>query len=131
MKLLLDTNIFLWAFSCQARLSATVINALENPDNQLFLSAMSPWEILVKQGKGKLHINTGGVPIDKFLITQREALGIESLPVTETTAFQLLKLPPIHSDPFDRLLICQTIEHGLILVTPDVHISRYPIRTLW
>ncbi|MDP2286257.1 MAG: type II toxin-antitoxin system VapC family toxin [Pseudohongiella sp.] len=131
MKLLLDTNIFLWAFGWPARLSATVRTALENPDNQLFLSAISPWEILVKHGKGKLQINTGGVPIEKFLITQREALGIESLPVTEAMAFQLLKLPPIHGDPFDRLLICQAIADGLTLVTPDAHISRYPIRTLW
>lgn len=131
MRLLLDTNIFLWAFGWQARLSIAAKSALENPDNQLFLSAVSPWEILVKIGKGKLNINTGGLPVEKFLLAQREALDIESLPVTEPSAFQLLKLPAIHGDPFDRLLICQCIEHGLTLLTPDAQIQRYPIKTLW
>lgn len=131
MNLLLDTNAFLWAFGGTANLSATVKDALENPDNPLFLSAISPWEILIKVGKGKLKIDTRGLPVEHFLAVQREALGIKSLPVTEATVMQLPKLPPIHGDPFDRLLICQAIEHGLILVTPDRHIQRYPIRTLW
>ena len=131
MKLLLDTNAFLWAFGRKASLSVTAKDALENSAIQLFLSAISPWEILIKVGKGKLNMDTSGLPVAQFLAAQREALDMESLPVTEATVMQLPKLPPIHQDPFDRLLICQAIEHGLILVTPDQHVSRYPIRTLW
>lgn len=131
MKLLLDTSTFLWAFGKQAGLSANARSALEDSSNALFLSPVSQWEILVKVGKGKLAIATGGIAVEKFLVIQREALGIETLPVTEADAAQLPRLPTVHGDPFDRVLICQTIEHGLTLVTPDQHISRYPIRTLW
>jgi PIN domain nuclease of toxin-antitoxin system len=61
----------------------------------------------------------------------REAHGFTELPLTEAAAFQLTKLPELHRDPFDRMLVCQCIEHGLTLVTPDEAIQDYPIRTLW
>lgn len=131
MKLLLDTCTFLWLFGRQAGLSAAAREALIDSDHQAFVSAVSIWEILVKHGRGRLGLDTNGMPPDRFLTIQRQAHLLESLAVTEATAAQVIKLPVIHHDPFDRLLICQAIEHGLTLVTPDRQIQRYPIRTLW
>ncbi len=131
MKLLLDTCTFLWWAGKSKRLSPNAMAALADADNELFLSAASLWEILVGYMRGKeLPVHVPGEP-EQYFSQLRQRIGAESLPVTEITVMQLPKLPPIHGDPFDRLLICQAIEHGLILVTPDAHISRYPIRTLW
>lgn len=58
-------------------------------------------------------------------------MGIEELPLTEAATLQLSKLPALHKDPFDRMLVCQAIEHGLTIVTPDEMVRSYPIRTLW
>lgn len=131
MRLLLDTCTFLWVFGRQAGLSGPAREALANPDHQAFVSPVTIWEILVKHGKGKLGLETGGMPVERFLIAQRVAHRFDSLPVTEEAAIQLPKLPPLHHDPFDRLLICQAIAHGLTLVTPDDQITRYPVAMLW
>ena len=131
MKLLLDTCTFLWFAQLPEKLPPKVASALTDPDNKLFLSAVSLWEILISHMRGKvLPLRVPDTPA-RYFVELRKRLEIESLPVYEAAAAQLTKLPDIHRDPFDRLLICQSIEHGLTLTTPDAHISRYPIRTLW
>lgn len=131
MKLLLDTCTFLWFAQTPEKLPPPVANALTDPDNELFLSAVSLWEILVSHMRGRvLPLNVPGTP-ERYFVELRKRLDIESLPVYEAATAQLVKLPDIHKDPFDRLLICQSIEHGLTLVTPDSHIRQYPIRTFW
>lgn len=131
MKLLLDTCTFLWLFGRQAGLSGQAREVLGDSANQAFVSSVTIWEILVKHGRGRLDIETQGMPVAQFVVSQRRAHQLDSLPVTEEVAMQVPKLPAVHHDPFDRLLICQSIEHGLTLVTPDKNIRRYPIRTLW
>lgn len=131
MKLLLDTCTFLWLGAQPERLSPNARTVLADADNELFLSPVSLWEILVCHMRGKkLPLKVPDSP-EHYFSALRQRMGVESLSVTENTVIQLPRLPAVHQDPFDRLLICQAIEHGMTLVTPDAHISRYPIRALW
>lgn len=128
MNILLDTCSFLWIISGSGELSATAGEAFADPGNEIFLSAASCWEISVKWSLGKLRL-----PEDpaRFLPKQRSQHFIEPLPITEQAVFHLAKLPHHHKDPFDRILICQAIEHSLMLLTPDPLITQYPVRTAW
>lgn len=131
MRLLLDTCTFLWFAERPANLSPRARRALQDPDAALYLSAASLWEILVKYMTGKhLSLHVPQAP-EHYFVELRARLDVAPLPVTEEAVVQLPKLPPLHQDPFDRLLICQAIAHGLTLVTPDDKITRYPVATLW
>lgn len=92
---------------------------------------ISCWEIIAKNRSGKLNVGTQEQPLDAFLRGSRVAHELEMLGMDEQTVRHLINLPDVHRDPFDRMLICQAIEHQLVLVTPDAHIQRYPIKTLW
>lgn len=131
MRLLLDTCTFLWLIGQPGRLSPAVVETIADSDNACYLSAVSLWEILAKLGTGRLEIDSRDATPEAFLLTQRAAHRIEPLPLAEADVAQLLKLPALHRDPFDRMLICQAIEHGLTLVTPDPQVRRYPVKTLW
>ncbi len=89
---------------------------------------MSSWKITVKHGLGRLPLPK--LP-DPFIRTQRELHGIATLPLDEEATLYLSRLPALHSDPFDRMLVCQALAQGLILLTPDEEITRYPVRTIW
>ena len=128
MNLLLDTVTFLWWVSGGDGLSAAVHDAVEDPARRVFLSAVSAWEITVKHGLGELPLP--GTPAT--LVTQwRVGHAFEELPLSEAAVLNLTRLPALHRDPFDRMLVCQAIEHGLTIVTPDEAIRAYPVRTLW
>jgi PIN domain nuclease of toxin-antitoxin system len=129
MRLLLDTCTFLRLISDYERIPTATIARLENGD--LTVSVLCLWEILIKQGKGLLRIDSDGTPTSLFWRRSCETLNIQILPVTMHDIAHLESLPGIHRDPFDRLLICQAIEHGLAIVTPDGHIRQYPVKTLW
>ena len=131
MRLLLDSCSFLWLIGQAAALPEHVRAAIAEPDNACFLSAASLWEIMVKHRAGRLEIDSRGTPPERFLTMQREAHGIDPLSIDESAVVQLPKLPDLHRDPFDRILICQAIAHGLTLVTPDEAIRRYPVLTMW
>lgn len=128
MRLLLDTCTFLWTVEGGDELSDRVRDALADPDNDVFLSAVSAWEIAVKHGLGKLPLPE---PPDRYVPAQRNARGIEALPLDEESALQLARLPALHRDPFDRMLICQALAGALTVVTPDPEIARYPVKILW
>ena len=72
-----------------------------------------------------------GEPVEKYVTRRREANSITSLELTEEAVLQLPKLPPLHADPFDRMLVCQAIVHGLTILTPDEWITQYPVRVMW
>jgi len=131
MKLLLDTCTFLWWIAEHPDMSGKAAQALRDPDHPCWLSVASLWEILVKCRAGRLTIDCGAQSVFDFLGEQCRVNQIGLLPVLADDIRHISQLPDIHRDPFDRLLICQTIEHGLTLVTPDRNIQRYPIRTLW
>lgn len=128
MKLLLDTCTFLWVITDDPALSARAREAYLDPEHACFLSAVSAWEIAVKHALGRLPLPG---PPDRFIPEQRERHGIEALPLDELAALLLPRLPALHRDPFDRMLVCQAIAGGLTLLTPDAELARYPIRTLW
>ena len=128
LNLLLDTCTFLWLVNDDAQLSDAVKFQFQSELNNVYLSAISAWEITVKAGLGRLNLDR---PPASYVPYYRELHQIESLALEESATTQLPKLPNLHKDPFDRMLICQAIHHGLILVTPDPLISGYPVRTLW
>lgn len=127
MRLLLDTHIFLWLISGDKRMPYAMQEVIRSPDNQVYLSVVSLWESLVKYQLGKLSFPQ---PPESYLPVQRERHRINSLPLDEPSVGQLANLAPLHRDPFDRMLICQALEHDMIIVTVDDAIRAYPARTL-
>ena len=128
MKLLLDTCTFLWMVSDEVRLSETCKVQLVDPANEVFLSPVSAWEICIKHHLGGLTL---AEPPGEFVPKYRARHGITELALDEPSVLQLPRLPDLHKDPFDRMLVCQAIEHGLTILTPDPLITRYPVRTGW
>lgn len=128
MRLLLDTCTFLWLVSDSPELSPVVRAVFSNPENEVYLSPVSSWEIVVKHRLGKLPLPA---PPSTFLPRERDRHCIASLPLDEQAVMQLPRLPEYHKDPFDRMLICQAIAGGLTLLTPDPAITQYPVRTEW
>ena len=128
MNLLLDTCVFLWFISEDPKLSRSLKDLVADPEQEVFLSVVSPWEAILKQQTGRLHVPT---PVGNYLQDKRERHHIVSLPLEEQSLLHLAKLPSLHRDPFDRILICQAMEHGLTIITPDRMISQYPIKTYW
>lgn len=128
MSVLLDTATFLWAIAEEKRLSLKVRSLLLDPDVRVFLSSVSAWEISIKYGLGKLALPE---PPERYIPKQREAAGFESLELSEAAATQTHKLPSLHRDPFDRMLISQAIDSRLSLATCDEMIARYPVSLVW
>ena len=128
MKLLLDTCTFLWIVKGSEQLTQKATEAFADPNNEVFLSAVSAWEINVKYRSGKLFLPLSP---DRFIPKERKRHLIAPLDLTEQDTLHLCKLPTPHKDPFDRMLICQAIEHSLTILTPDPLIVQYPIRNLW
>ena len=127
MKLLLDTCTFLWLAGGQ-RLSDGAAAAIRTPANEVFVSAVSAWEIASKYRAGRLPLPE---PPDRLIPVERELRGVAALPFDEESALQVLRLPQLHRDPFDRMLISQAIALGLAIVTPDPLIAQYPVRVIW
>ncbi len=128
MKVLLDTCAFLWIVRSDPQLSDTAAQIFEDPGNTIFFSSISAWEISVKWNIGKLILP---YPPEQFIRRERKRHFINQLCLSEKDTFSLSKLPDVHKDPFDRMLICQSIENGLTILTPDQHIQRYPVKTIW
>lgn len=131
MRLLLVTCTLIWFLAREEALTVSARQSLEDARTEAFVSVVSLWEILVKQARGKLRIASGARGAQDFMLDQVALAGFPWLPLTENDVRHVSHLPPIHADPFDRMLICQAIESGLTLVTPDVNIRRYPVKTLW
>jgi PIN domain nuclease of toxin-antitoxin system len=128
MKLLLDTAVFLWWVTASESVTAAVRTVVSAPANEVWVSAVSSWEIALKHGSGRLPLPEAP---ETLVPHERRRHGFGSLPLDERSTLHLPRLPRLHKDPFDRMLVCQAIEHGLTLVTPDRAIRQYPIRTLW
>lgn len=124
MKLLLDTHVFLWYISADSQLPIVFRDAIRDPVNEVCLSVASIWEAVIKHALGKLTLPARPA---EFLSAQREAHRISTLPVEEAALSHLASLPPLHRDPFDRILIAQALQCGLMLVTVDDAMRRYPV----
>ena len=128
MKLLLDTCTFLWIVTADDHLSTRARDLVVDGSNEVFLSAVSTWEVAVKHTLGRLPLPE---PPERYIPRLRQDHGIDSLPLEEETTLYLGRLPVLHRDPFDRMLVCQAIVHGMALLTPDEDVTQYPVRTLW
>jgi PIN domain nuclease of toxin-antitoxin system len=127
MRILLDTHVFLWYIAADPKLPASYLAAIQNPNHEVYLSVASVWEAVIKYQLGKLPLPA---PPADYLPEQRLAHRIESLPIDEGAMSQLAGLPPLHRDPFDRLIIAQALQHGLTLATVDPVISAYAVPIL-
>ena len=128
MKLLLDTCTFLWIAADSRKLSAVARGAFLDLDNERYLSASSAWEIAIKHALGRLRLPKRP---ELYIPAIREASGIDALPIDEESALRVARLPALHSDPFDRMLVAQAIVHGMTILTPDEEVAQYPARVLW
>ena len=126
MDLLLDTHVFLWLLSEPERLG-NALGSLEDPTNELFLSAASSWEIAIKTQLGILEL-----PAEprRYVPERMRAIGASPLPIEHNHALAVSELPPLHRDPFDRLLVAQARDLRLRIVTADTQIARYDVETL-
>ena len=128
MKLLLDTCTFLWAVAEPDRLPRRMSEMILSPEHEVYVSASSAWEIVIKTGTGRLRLRDDA---DRFVREQREAAGFTALPIDEESALHVSRLPALHWDPFDRILVSQAIVHGMTILTPDPLVTQYPARTAW
>ena len=126
MKLLLDTQLLLWVAEDSDRLSAVARKEIADPANELVFSAASLWEISIKNALGREDFRVDARQLRQGLLDN----GYVELPITSEHAVSIDGLPPLHKDPFDRILIAQAVTEGLTLLTADAQLARYvgPIR---
>lgn len=128
MKLLLDTHAFIWWDDEFDHLPETLLDALRNPENTVYLSLVSIWEMQIKTQLGKLDFS---IPLPQKVREQQEKNHIQLLSITEEHIYALQQLPHHHRDPFDRLLVAQAKMNDLVLVTHDTNIHKYDVTILW
>jgi PIN domain nuclease of toxin-antitoxin system len=128
MKLLLDTHLLLWAAGEPEKLSDEALRLIEAPDNELFFSAASLWEIAIKSSLGRTDFVADARVLRRGLLDN----GYNELPVISEHAVAIVGLPAIHKDPFDRILIAQAMIEGITLLTGDAIVAQYagPIRKI-
>ena len=122
MRVLLDTHLLLWTVGLSTRLSAAVRTLLDDPDNKIFFSSASLWEVAIKSGANRDDFQVDVRLLRRTLLNN----GYAELPVTGEHAIAIAELPRIHKDPFDRILIAQAAVEGITLATTDAAIARYP-----
>lgn len=127
MKLLLDTHAFIWYITADPKLPAAHLAAIRDESNEVFASVVSVWEAVIKYQLNKLPLP--GSPA-VWLPEQRRLHNIARWGVDEDTMPHLAALPPLHRDPFDRLLVALALQHGLTLVTVDPEVLAYPVPRL-
>jgi PIN domain nuclease of toxin-antitoxin system len=127
MRLLLDTHVFLWYISADPQLPVAFRDGIRASANEVYLSVASVWEAVIKYTLGKLPLPEAPA---EYLPRQREAHRIATLPVEEAALVHLAGLPPLHRDPFDRILIAQALQHGLKMVTVDDVVRAYAVPLL-
>jgi PIN domain nuclease of toxin-antitoxin system len=122
MKLLLDTHLLLWAAGEHGRLPKQARTLINDPDNELLFSAASLWEVAIKRGLGREDFTVDARLLRRGLLDN----GYSELPITSNHVVATESLPPIHRDPFDRILVAQATVEGVTLLTTDSLVSRYP-----
>jgi PIN domain nuclease of toxin-antitoxin system len=128
MNLLLDTHIFLWLNDMPEKLSPAALAACQDESNSLYLSLVSAWEIQIKQQLGKLELSES---LQTLISTQQQQNGLQLLPIELEHIEALNLLPAVHRDPFDRLLIAQSIKQQMHIVSADQVFTAYPVNLIW
>lgn len=122
MKLLLDTHVLLWAASAPKRIPKPTRVLIEDPENEIYFSAASLWEIAIKHGLGRSDFRVDPRVLRRALVDN----GYGDLPITSEHVVHVDQLPPKHKDPFDRVLVAQAIVEGITLLTNDQKLADYP-----
>jgi PIN domain nuclease of toxin-antitoxin system len=122
LNLLLDTHVLLWAAGQPQKLSKKALTLINNPDHRLFFSAASLWEVAIKRTLGREDFCVDPRVLRRGLLDN----SYEELPVTSEHAIAIEHLPIIHKDPFDRILLAQAEVEGIMLLTVDVQVAKYP-----
>lgn len=128
MKFLLDTCTLLWIALDDKSLSRTAREMFQNPTFDIFLSSASCWEISVKFAIKKLSLPS---PPEKFIPELCDTYNIEFIPIEAKEALYIHKLPFLHADPFDRMLVSQALMREMTILTPDPLIEQYAVRVEW
>ncbi|MEA5569391.1 type II toxin-antitoxin system VapC family toxin [Anabaena sp. UHCC 0399] len=128
MRALLDTHTFIWWVIDDNRLSSTARNIIADPGNNLFFSAASAWEIVIKVRLGKLNLPE---PPETYIPSRLTINRFESLPIHMNHALQVVNLPALHQDPFDRIIIAQSQVEKMPIITVDNKIKQYPVDVIW
>lgn len=123
MNLLLDTHILLWAAAEPQRICGESRQLLEDPENTLHFSPASLWEVVIKNGLGRQDFQVEPALLRRGLVDN----GYLELPITSAHTLAVANLPTIHKDPFDRILLAQADTEGMLLVTSDGQMVKYPI----
>jgi PIN domain nuclease of toxin-antitoxin system len=127
-KLLFDTHTFIWLDSRPEKLSLAAIAACEDNNNELYLSVVSAWEIMIKTKINRLQLE---VPLIEMIEVQQADNDLKLLPVELHLMYALESLPLHHKDPFDRLLIAQAIAEQMFFVSADSQFDQYPVDLIW
>ena len=122
MRFLLDTHLLLWAAGPLARLSSQAQQLIEDPDNELLFSAASLWEVAIKSALKRPNFRVDAPLFRRNLLIN----GYRELAVTGEHAVAVAALPPLHRDPFDRILVAQSVVEGITLLTSDPLVAQYP-----
>jgi len=122
MKLLLDTHLLLWAAGEPKRLPKNIRTLLEDMDNELLFSVASLWEVAIKSGLGRKDFRVEARLLRRGLLDN----GYSELPIVSDHVVAIESLPPIHKDPFDRILVAQAAVEGITLLTNDPVVAQYP-----
>jgi PIN domain nuclease of toxin-antitoxin system len=128
MRVLIDTHAFLWWDLDDERLSASAHDVMQNGRNQVFVSAGSVWEVAIKASKGRLDLPTD---TRSYVSDRLRRYRWTPLPIAVAHGVQAATLPPIHGDPFDRVLVAQAQLESMPIVTTDPAITRYDVETIW
>jgi len=128
MRYLLDTHIFLWWNLGTSQLSERVVNIISDGNNEIFLSAVSAWEIAIKVAKKRLTLPEEPM---LFVPSRMQLHGFQPLPIQIHHATRVYELPMQHTDPFDRLLIAQCQLEAMPLISKDEDIKRYDVEVVW
>jgi PIN domain nuclease of toxin-antitoxin system len=128
VRILFDTHTFIWWDDEHTQLSPTALAMCKDRDNTLLLSIVSIWEMQIKIQLGKLKFS---VPLPEKIQHQQAANGLEILPITMQHVFSLDQLPDHHRDPFDRLLIAQSVHENIFLMSSDPLVAKYPVQIIW
>lgn len=128
MNFLLDTHVFLWLAAYPEKLSSKVEKIVLNSENSLFLSIVSLWEMQIKIQLGKLDLD---IPLVELWHGQQAKSLLTLLPAKEEHVWTLANIPQIHKDPFDRLLIAQSLNENMPFITADRTIGKYDVKVVW
>ncbi len=128
MRVLLDAHVFLWWSAADDRLSDRARDVIQDGRNECMVSVASMWEIAIKDAKGDLELPED---VEDFIESRLARNRWTELPIARRHALRAASLPPIHRDPFDRILVAQSQIESIPLITTDAAITRYDVETIW